>query len=325
MHNVPGAAPGAPMYWRSSIQVAFAAFTVHAAADIAAQPALDDCALQHFLPLEEHAERYVAAVHALARNLTKTSLDPHHLRMMCVANTASSMHNAEMLLITAFLAVGRPDVVFESGVFQGRSTAVMTGVVDALGIAPRRWVTACFPRAPPHLAALRELFPFVDLREGGGQDVYRSLAPEANIVAIIDGPKAGLLGESEAFTQLMDGLIRFRNVSHVFFHDMRRKYGSHNLVRLTEWYSRSGAMKGYRLCTMSESIIARFAKRLELGVDPNAKEDPRTHINSILRHGIANLAWIVKDDWMAAALPQEPRSDLKSPRWSVGADPSYVV
>ena len=184
----------------------------------------------------------------------------------------------------------------------------MAGVVDALGIAPRRWVTACFPRAPPHLAALRELFPFVDLREGGGQDVYRSLAPEANIVAIVDGPKAGLLGESEAFTQLMDGLIRFRNVSHVFFHDMRRKYGSHNLVRLTEWYSRSGAMKGYRLCTMSESIIAALQNGSSLALTRTQKRI-RTHINHFVARD-RQPSLIVKDPGMARLRRNRARSQV---------------
>ena len=123
--------------------------------------------------------------------------------------------------------------------------------------------------------------------------VYRSLALEANIVAIIDGPR--FLGIP---TQLMDGLIRAFTYPEI-------------VLRLYSTAARS--MIGFAPCPSlslllqngSSLALTRTQKRIQ-GRTINSSRNRQPSLDRSL---------------MAAALPQEPRSDLKSPVRSVGADP----
>lgn len=271
----------------------------------------DSCALQDFLPLEADAAHFERAIAGLEANLTWFS----------GARQQSSMHNAELLLVGAYIRLLQPDVLFESGVYHGRSSAVLARLMA--DYAPRgTFVTACYPAVPPNVRELPSAFPRFRPVAGGGEAVVRTLDRQANVLAVIDGPKpapqsrstseraavyrggkgAPLSPEVRAWASLMDSLRGdFRNASVIFLHDIRRQWRPDELEGLMEYYMGSRMFETHKLCFMSEDVIRRWSARLDLGGDPTlagkAPADyPKGHPTRLLTHnGWSNMAFLVKD------------------------------
>jgi len=247
-----------------------------------------ECTFQEFISYD--VDGYLNILSDLQAKLP--SFNPRHQE--------GSMHHSEMLFIASYLRVLRPEVVFESGVFKGTSSAVFMSFIQSSKVAIE-YVLAAFPFVPEQLKmAVGKIFPKAVIVEGGGQNVVKTLDKKKSTVAIIDGPKASVPGESTAWTQLMDELRQFHNVSAMFFHDSRREMHSENLVELVKYYQKH-FVRDYNLCFMSTSVLGKLFPVLELGGD--AKHDgvpklpmdlPSGHISQLLSSRVSNLAFLIK-------------------------------
>jgi hypothetical protein len=130
-----------------------------------------------------------------------------------------SITNTEMFYIFLHIEKIKPTLLYESGIYQGRSTVILSEIMQPYG----KIIAANF--LYPEEKNIK-LYPFTkdynNLRiiNGRGEDVVEQLPQGEKIAAVIDGPKP--FGESwgrPGWNTLMEKLMTF-NPKIIFQHDI---------------------------------------------------------------------------------------------------------
>lgn len=134
-----------------------------------------------------------------------------------LATPKHSIKNYELYWVYCFLEKTKPSLLFESGVYKGRSTLILAEIMKPYG-----QVIAASYHYPGEQV---DLFPFVDdyphltIVQGRGEDVVSKL-PDVPMVAVVDGPKpAGQNWGRPGWTTLIEALLRL-DTRAVFQHDV---------------------------------------------------------------------------------------------------------
>lgn len=188
-----------------------------------------------------------------------------------------SMHNVELFYIYCELRKAGVAALYESGTYNGRSTALLGEMARAFG---GRLQSAAYPDVHPNLVDVTEKNSCVRVMAGGGQDVIDRFDTSDDFVAIIDGPKAGLSSQADAWKSLMSKLMldAYRPVL-IFNHDMRLVNNTQNYDAFRDWYASNGIASQYDEHLIPPDFVSRYA--LELGAN-----DPPNHY---IRRGLCNL------------------------------------
>lgn len=128
----------------------------------------------------------------------------------------SSITNIELFFIYCEIKRIKPQIIFESGVATGRSTAILASCMKPYG----RIISAHFSYEECHL------FPFnfanSIIVEGRGENAIKQIDFKSDsVLAVIDGPKpGGYLYGNTGWIQLMDELINIVELKGIFQHDV---------------------------------------------------------------------------------------------------------
>ncbi len=129
-----------------------------------------------------------------------------------------SITNTELFYIYCYIESIKPTLIFESGVYRGRSTIILAEMMRDYGNV----ISACF-----HYPDEKDitLFPFVkdyanlNIVHEKGENIVQNL-PDSKMVSIIDGPKpAGENWGRPGWKELMTNLMKYKPIA-VFQHDV---------------------------------------------------------------------------------------------------------
>lgn len=164
-----------------------------------------------------------------------------------------SMWNVELFLIYCFVRHYKPETVFESGLWKGRSSVVLASAVQKNGAG--ELICADITGLPEAIVYQREI-PFKIIGKAGEVAVDK-ISRKRKVIMVIDGPKPG----SKAADILYSKASKFQNLLCVFQHDAAKK-SKDDRARL-KWKAFVGygrKFDGYKVGCISQDFRSRFSK-----------------------------------------------------------------
>lgn len=129
-----------------------------------------------------------------------------------------SILNHELFWVYCFIETKKPQLLFESGLYKGRSTVILAEMMRPHGSV----IAAHFRyEDDPELHPFANDYDNLSIVSGKGEDVAKTLPNESPLIAVIDGPKPGGSNWGRpGWKELVNNLMANPHLLGVFQHDI---------------------------------------------------------------------------------------------------------
>lgn len=165
-----------------------------------------------------------------------------------------SMCNTEMFFITSYIRSIKPELVFESGVWWGRSTIIMAEILKRF-LANSRLMSVSSSHKKS-LDSFKDEYDNLDIVFGRGED-WSARPKKTSAILVIDGPK---FKNWNVAAHLYERAMRNLRINVIFQHDIARDWG-----HFETFYQRHMS-KDYSIDKLPKEFIDRYAK-LDRGIE----------------------------------------------------------